>query len=187
MPTCRALPPNSCIPSLFNRQNEPAFAKLFDDTLIAIAAANHEIFAVRTEDGEKVPLFDRLSEYITGSADKRDGFVPRLFNKLVGFSFERLFDAEIRLLRRAVRIPDQGLQQGQRRQVRRVLHAARGGHDHGRNPRAASQRGTVKNVTCYDPASGSGTLLMALAHAIGEDSAASSPQESRRNPPACCA
>jgi type I restriction enzyme M protein len=27
----------------------------------------------------------------------------------------------------------------------------------------------VKNVTCYDPASGSGTLLMNLAHAIGED------------------
>jgi len=27
----------------------------------------------------------------------------------------------------------------------------------------------VQNVTCYDPASGSGTLLMNLAHAIGED------------------
>ena len=30
-------------------------------------------------------------------------------------------------------------------------------------------QGTVKNVSCYDPASGSGTLLMNLAHAIGED------------------
>ncbi|MCK6599510.1 MAG: type I restriction-modification system subunit M, partial [Bdellovibrionaceae bacterium] len=27
----------------------------------------------------------------------------------------------------------------------------------------------VKNVTCYDPSAGSGTLLMSLAHAIGED------------------
>jgi len=27
----------------------------------------------------------------------------------------------------------------------------------------------VKNVTCYDPSAGSGTLLMNLAHAIGED------------------
>src|SRR5437868_10617269 len=27
----------------------------------------------------------------------------------------------------------------------------------------------VQNVTCYDPAAGSGTLLMNLAHAIGED------------------
>lgn len=27
----------------------------------------------------------------------------------------------------------------------------------------------VQNVTCYDPSAGSGTLLMNLAHAIGED------------------
>ena len=27
----------------------------------------------------------------------------------------------------------------------------------------------VKNVTVYDPAGGSGSLLMSLAHAIGED------------------
>ena len=33
----------------------------------------------------------------------------------------------------------------------------------------AAERGSVKNVTCYDPASGSGTLLMTLAHALGED------------------
>ena len=50
------------IPDLFNRVNEPDLAKLFGDTLIAIAAANHSVFAVSTEDGEKVPLFDRLSE-----------------------------------------------------------------------------------------------------------------------------
>ncbi len=30
------------------------------------------------------------------------------------------------------------------------------------------QRGKIKNVTCYDPSAGSGTLLMNLAHAIGE-------------------
>ncbi len=29
-------------------------------------------------------------------------------------------------------------------------------------------RGKVKNVSCYDPSAGSGTLLMNLAHAIGE-------------------
>src|SRR5690606_6257769 len=30
------------------------------------------------------------------------------------------------------------------------------------------QQGRVKNVTCYDPAAGSGTLLMNVAHVIGE-------------------
>ena len=32
------------IPDLFNRANEPGLAKLFDDTLIAIAIANHGVF-----------------------------------------------------------------------------------------------------------------------------------------------
>lgn len=30
------------------------------------------------------------------------------------------------------------------------------------------QQGTVRNVSCYDPSAGSGTLLMNVAHAIGE-------------------
>jgi type I restriction enzyme M protein len=33
----------------------------------------------------------------------------------------------------------------------------------------ADQRGTVRNVSCYDPSAGSGTLLMNVAHAIGEN------------------
>ena len=31
------------------------------------------------------------------------------------------------------------------------------------------EQGKVQNVTCYDPSAGSGTLLMSIAHAIGED------------------
>jgi type I restriction enzyme M protein len=31
-----------------------------------------------------------------------------------------------------------------------------------------NERGTIKNVSCYDPSAGSGTLLMNIAHAIGE-------------------
>lgn len=80
------------IPSLFNRPSEPGFAKLFDDALVAISVANNDIFAVQTDDNEKVPLFDRLSEYVTGSADKRDGFVRAMFNKLTRFSSEHLFE-----------------------------------------------------------------------------------------------
>jgi type I restriction enzyme M protein len=91
-PETPRLTADQLIPSLFNRRSEPGFAKLFDDTLIAISVANNDIFAVQTDDNEKVPLFDRLSEYVTGSADKRDGFVRAMFNKLTSFSFEHLFE-----------------------------------------------------------------------------------------------
>ena len=38
------------IPSLHNRQNEPGFDKLFDDTLTEVAAQNANIFSVRTSE-----------------------------------------------------------------------------------------------------------------------------------------
>ena len=156
------------IVSLFNRQAEPGFAKLFDDTLIAIAAANHEIFAVRTDDGEKVPLFDRLSEYVTGSADKRDQFCRALFNKLVGVSFERLFEQKYDFYAALFEylIKDYNKDNGGKYAEYYTPHAVATIMADILVP--ADQRGKVKNAACYDPASGSGTLLMALAHAIGE-------------------
>lgn len=157
------------IPSLFNRQSEPGFAKLWDDTLIAIAVANNDIFAVQTDDGEKVPLFDRLSEYVTGSADKRDGFVRALFNKLVGVSFERLFEQKYDFYAALFEylIKDYNKDNGGKYAEYYTPHAVATIMADILVPQ--DQRGTVKNVACYDPASGSGTLLMALAHAIGED------------------
>ncbi len=156
------------IPSLFNRQAEPGFARLFDDTLIAIAVANADIFAVKTDDGEKVPLFDRLSEYVTGSADKRDGFVRALFNKLTRVSFERLFEQKYDFYAALFEylIKDYNKDNGGKYAEYYTPHAVATIMADILVPQA--QRGKVKNVTCYDPASGSGTLLMALAHAIGE-------------------
>ena len=156
------------IPSLFNRQAEPGFARLFDDTLIAIAVANADIFAVKTDDGEKVPLFDRLSEYVTGSADKRDGFVRALFNKLAGVSFERLFEQKYDFYAALFEylIKDYNKDNGGKYAEYYTPHAVATIMADILVPQA--QRGKVKNVTCYDPASGSGTLLMTLAHAIGE-------------------
>lgn len=162
------LQPGQLIPSLFNRQSEAGFARRFDDTLIAIAVANHDIFAVQTDDGEKVPLFDRLSDYVTGSADKKDGFVRALFNKLAGVSFERLFEQKYDFWAALFEylIQDYNKDNGGKYAEYYTPHAVATIMADILVPK--DQRGKVKNVTCYDPASGSGTLLMALAHAIGE-------------------
>lgn len=167
-PDVPRLTADQLIAGLFNRQAEPGFAKLWDDTLIAIAAANHDIFAVRTDDGEKVPLFDRLSEYVTGSSERRDGFVRALFNKLVGFSFEHLFEEKYDFYATLFEylIKDYNKDNGGKYAEYYTPHAVATIMADILVPK--EQRGKVKNVTCYDPASGSGTLLMALAHAIGE-------------------
>src|SRR5690554_4294320 len=79
--------PHQFIPYLFDRQNEPDFAKLVDDTLIDIAAHNIDLFAVKTEDGQKIQLFERITEYVSS---KRDAFAVALFNKLSLFNFENV-------------------------------------------------------------------------------------------------
>lgn len=56
----------------------------------AYPVTNNDIFAVKTDGGAKVTLFDRVSEYISDPS-KRDNFCRALINKLVEFSFERIF------------------------------------------------------------------------------------------------
>ena len=109
-PDTARLKPEHFIAQLFGRQNAPEFAKLFDDTLRDIAISNNDIFAVKTDGGAKVTLFDRVSEYISDPS-KRDDFCRAIINTLVAFSFELDFHTEIRFLCDSLRIPDQGLQQ----------------------------------------------------------------------------
>lgn len=82
------LRPEHFLSTLYSKQNEENFAKTLDATLLSIAALNSEIFSVMTDDGEKQPLFDPITEYV---ANKRNEFARALVNKLVNFSFERIF------------------------------------------------------------------------------------------------
>jgi Type I restriction modification DNA specificity domain len=59
-PDTARLKPDHFIATLFEKQNAPDFAKLFDDTLIDIALQNNAIFSVKTEGDTKIPLFDRV-------------------------------------------------------------------------------------------------------------------------------
>lgn len=43
----------------------------------------------------------------------------------------------------------------------------------------------LRGVTCYDPSAGTGTLLMALAHQIGEDRCTIYSQDISENPVRC--
>ena len=80
--------PNQLISNLFTKQNNSNFSKLFDTTLLDIARNNSGIFSVITNGGEKIVLFDNVSEFVT---DNRDDFCVAIINKLVGFSFENIF------------------------------------------------------------------------------------------------
>jgi len=166
-PNTARLKPEHFISHLFSRQNEADFARLFDDTLRDIAISNNDIFAVKTEGGAKVVLFDRVSEYISDPA-LRDNFCRAVINKLVEFSFERIFAQKYDFYATLFEylIKDYNKDGGGKYAEYYTPHAVA-------KIMAAilvpeEGRGKISNVSCYDPSAGSGTLLMNLAHAIGE-------------------
>ncbi len=144
------------------------FAKLFDDTLIDIAITNNDVFAVKTDGGAKVVLFDRISQYISDDS-KRDAFCRAIINKLVEFSFERIFTQKFDFYATIFEylIKDYNSNSGGKYAEYFTPHAVARIMAEILVPQA--ERGTVRNVACYDPSAGSGTLLMNVAHAIGEN------------------
>ncbi|HFG0471771.1 HsdM family class I SAM-dependent methyltransferase [Flavobacterium psychrophilum] len=151
---------------LFDKQNQPEFAKTFDDTLRDIAITNNDIFSVKTEGGSKITLFDRVSEFITDTS-KRDDFCRAIINKLIGFSFEEIFNQKYDFFATVFEylIKDYNKDGGGKYAEYYTPHAVA-------KIMAAilvDKNAKINNVTCYDPSAGSGTLLMNLAHAIGEE------------------
>ncbi|EOX0650991.1 HsdM family class I SAM-dependent methyltransferase [Morganella morganii] len=162
------LKPHHFIQYLYNRQNEANFATTFDDTLMDIAGTNNDVFAVKTDGGAKVVLFERLSQYIADES-KRDDFCRAIINKLADFSFERIFTQKFDFYATIFEylIKDYNSNSGGKYAEYYTPHAVARIMAEILVPKA--QQGVVRNVSCYDPSAGSGTLLMNVAHAIGED------------------
>lgn len=156
------LKPSQFIASLFERQNEAKFADIFDNTLLDIAKENSDIFSVLTDGGEKIVLFENISKYVT---DKRDDFCKAIINKLVNFSFENIFHEKFDFYATIFEylIKDYNTNSGGKYAEYFTPHAV------AKIMAKCLVTEDVKDVTCYDPSAGSGTLLMNLAHAIGED------------------
>ena len=150
--------------NLHNKQNNEEFAKFFDDTLRDIAIFNNDIFSVKTGTGSKIVLFDELSNYITDSS-QRDNFCRAIINQLVNFSFESIFQQKFDFFSTIFEylIKDYNKDGGGKYAEYYTPHAV------AKIMASILVDQPVSNVTCCDPAAGSGTLLMNLAHAIGED------------------
>jgi type I restriction enzyme M protein len=156
------LRPKHFISRLFQRQNEPKFDTIFDETLLEVGKINIDLFSVLTEGGEKITLFEDLSKYVT---DKRDEFCKAIINKLINFSFENIFHEKFDFYATIFEylIKDYNTNSGGKYAEYFTPHAV------AKIMARCLVHGEVQNVTCYDPSAGSGTLLMNLAHQIGED------------------
>ena len=157
---------NHLIPFLAKHQNEDNFASLFDATFEQIAINNRDVFYIMNADKTNIAILRPISDLITGGTQKKNDFCKSLITDIQGASFEGAFSAGYDFFSTVFEY---------------LIHDynANGGGTYAEyyTPHAIAMimaqllvtpDEDVKNVTCYDPAAGTGTLVIALAHTIGE-------------------
>lgn len=154
---------NQLLSDLYTHKDEKDFHTTFDKTITSIAENNASIFSVSAGSEDKIKLFENLSQYVIES-EKKDAFCRAMMDKIVDFSFEDVFEQKYDFFAQIFEylIKDYNKDFGKyaeyytpnviARIIARIL-----------------VKDSVSNVKIYDPAAGSGTLLLALAHQIGED------------------
>lgn len=165
-PDSARLTPDHFISTLWNKQNSEQFSKLFSDTLRDISKKNADVFSVKTEEGNKVQLFNGIDDYTRNFSEKqKDNFAKALINQLVDMSFEDIFEQKFDFFSTIFEylIKDYNKDGGGVYAEYYTPHAI------AKIMASILVDKPVSNVTVYDPSAGSGTLLMNVAHAIGED------------------
>ena len=158
--------PEHLISTLWNQQSKGDFDLIFDSAMTDIADKNIDIFSTQTTLNTKIPLFEKLTIYVTDEA-RRASFARALVDKLVNFSFEEAFAEHYDFFAAIFEylIKDYNTAGGGKYAEYYTPHAiatimAR---------LLVGEQSNLHNIECYDPSAGTGTLLMALAHQIGED------------------
>lgn len=148
---------------LFNHKNEENFHTLFDDTLKDIAAFNIDIFSIRTGGQSKMSLFSGVSQHVI-EIEKKDGFCSAIIDKIANCSFESVFEQKYDFFAQIFEylIKDYNKDFGKYAEYYTP-------HSIASIIAKILVPDGAQNVTVYDPAAGSGTLVLALAHEIGEN------------------
>ena len=147
---------------LFNHKNEENFHTLFDNALKDIAAFNIDIFSIRTGGQSKMSLFNGISQHVI-EVEEKDGFCSAIIDKIANCSFESVFEQKYDFFAQIFEylIKDYNKDFGKYAEYY-TPHSIASIIARIMVPDGAT------NVTVYDPAAGSGTLVLALAHEIGE-------------------
>lgn len=160
------LKPHHTLAHLFNASTQGDFSAIFDSTLVEIANLNVDTFAVVTSGGNRVNIFSPITSVIA-DVQKRDQFALALIRNIASFNFEQVFSKKYDFFSRIFEYL-----------IKDYNNAGGGKYAEYYTPQAIAQvmarllvndHAELRGVTCYDPSAGTGTLLMALAHQIGED------------------
>lgn len=158
--------PDYLIANLWNKQAKGDFDAIFDETMVSIARDNLDVFYTKTAQETKIPIFEKLTIFVTDDARRAD-FARALVDKLANFSFEEAFAEHYDFFSDVFEY------------LLKDYNTAGGGkYAEYYTPKAIAKimarllvgdNADLHNIECYDPSAGTGTLLMALSHQIGEE------------------
>lgn len=162
------LRPEHTIHHLNNKIGDGDFSFLFDSTMVNIAHLNADIFSMATVNKTKLTIFEAITVYIPDSS-QRDEFAIALMRHIAKpeTNFEAIFSMKYDFFSTMFEylIKDYNKDGGGKyaeyytpRSIADIMARLLVGEEK-----------DLRGVTCYDPSAGSGTLLMALAHQVGED------------------
>lgn len=158
------------IPFVSSRRNDDNFAKILDSTMEGIANENSDVFYIVNEDESRVPIIKPISDLVSGGAPKKNAFCKSLIDDISAFSFESIFDAGYDFFSTIFEylLKDYNSNGGGTYAEYYTPHSVA-------NIMArllVDEDKDYRSMKIYDPAAGTGTLLIALAHAIGENKCA---------------
>lgn len=165
-PDVPIIEPQYIISNLYNQQTTEGFDRILDEAMIAIADKNSDIFVTKTSDKTSIPFFEEITVFVT-DVHRRSEFARAIVDKLTNFSFESAFEENYDFFAAIFEylLKDYNTAGGGKYAEYYTPHAIA-------TIMARLLVGNDKdlhNVECYDPSAGTGTLLMALSHQIGED------------------
>jgi type I restriction enzyme M protein len=155
------------ITKLLEKVSNENFYKEFDNALVRISnSVKNEIFAVETADRTKKPLFEPITEVVESSA--RNNFAKAIFSiiSMEKFDFSRAFDHNFDFYSAIFEY------------LIKDYNVASGVYAEYFTPQAVSKiiskilvgsTETVQAAEIYDPSAGSGSLVLHLAHELGDD------------------
>lgn len=156
------IPADCTIEYLYHLQNEDNFSTEFDSALVKISEENADIFSVETASGAKKPLFEPMSTYIRDE-DKELELAKRAINILVKYQFDKIYDMGWDFFSQIFEflIKDYNKDSGKYAEYFTPVSAGV------IMARITCDDQVNDKVTIYDPAAGSGTLLLCMANEVG--------------------
>lgn len=167
-PATPMLLPEHTISHIYNSQQKKDFATLFDSTMVDIANLNAEVFSTTTAENTRLTIFEEITPFVSDKS-KRNEFAISLCRYIAddNTNFEPIFTQKYDFFSTMFEylIKDYNKDGGGKyaeyytpRSIALIMARLLVGNQE-----------DLRSIECYDPSAGSGTLLMALAHTIGEN------------------